>query len=229
MRPVGGSAFAELVRSLAPYLGELVFVGGWVQALYVLEVAGAGARVLRTSDIDITLASTIDAGGRPPLLDLLRGAGFEVEAFDDDSGYEVTKDSIAVDLLAEGPSPGQPVKIDGQPDLRVFGYPHQNLLRTNTRLIPVGTNVDESLTEPVAILVPTLPAYALGKLLSSSQRTNRVKRAKDLAYLSELMSRDELATQITRGLPELIGTHADESAFGEAIPRIGAPERATRR
>jgi hypothetical protein len=196
-------------------LEDVVFVGGWVQALYVLEAEGARARVLRTTDIDVTLASKIDAGGRPPLLDLLREAGFEVEAFDDVSGYEVTKDSIAVDLLAEGPSPGQPVRIDGQPDLRVFGYPYQALLRTNTRLIAVGPEVHESLTAPVAILVPTLPAYTLGKLLSSNQRTNRFKRAKDLAYLSELMGRDQLATQITEGLPEMIGAHAEESELAK--------------
>lgn len=94
------------MRSLGPYLGEVVFVGGWAQALYVLEAEGSGARVVRTSDIDLTLAPTLDLGDRPPLLDLLREAGFEVLAFDDESGYEVSKASIEVDLLAEGPAPG---------------------------------------------------------------------------------------------------------------------------
>jgi hypothetical protein len=37
---LGSSVFAELIRSLEPYLDEIVFVGGWVQALYVLEVEG---------------------------------------------------------------------------------------------------------------------------------------------------------------------------------------------
>lgn len=210
MSLAGGSVFADLVRSLGPYLGEVVFVGGWVQALYVLEAEGSGARVVRTSDIDLTLAPTLDLGDRPPLLDLLRKAGFEVLAFDDESGYEVSKASIEVDLLAEGPAPGAPVRIEGQPDLRAFGYPHQGLLRAHTRRMLVGSGVDDSLKTPVQILVPTLPAYTIGKLLSSAHRHVRAKQAKDLVYVTELMAREQLATLIIEGIPQVIATHPDE-------------------
>lgn len=210
MSLVGGSVFADLLRTLSPYLRELVFVGGWVQALYVLEVEGIDARVVRTSDIDLTLAPKLDRGHRPALLDLLREAGFEVQAFDDESGYAVSKSSIEVDLLAEGSALGAPVRIEGQPDLRVFGYPHQNLLRTNTRPMLVGSAVDDSLEPPIEILVPTLPAYVLGKLLSSAHRTVRSKQAKDLVYVSELMARAQLATLIVEGLPELVGSYLEE-------------------
>jgi hypothetical protein len=79
----GSSVFAELIRSLEPYLDEIVFLGGWAQALYVLEAEGRGERVLRTTDIDLTLAPNLDRGERQPFLDLLRNAGFRVEAFDD--------------------------------------------------------------------------------------------------------------------------------------------------
>ena len=210
MSLVGGSVFAELLRSLAPYLGEVVLVGGWVQALYVLETDGGRARVIRTSDIDLTLAATLHQGERPPLLDLLREGGFEVQAFDDQTGYEVSKDSVEVDLLTEGSVPGSPVKIDGQPDLRVFGYPHQALLRTNTRPMLAGREIHDSLTEPVEVLVPTLPAYVIGKLLSSAQRKQTGKQAKDLAYVSELLARDRLTSQIIKGLPEMVAAHAEE-------------------
>lgn len=206
----GGSVFADLIRGLSPYLDEIVFVGGWVQALYVLEVEGRGARVVRTVDIDLTLAPTLDHGERPPLLDLLRDAGFRVETFDDHSGYEVSKDSIEVDLLAEGTTSGDPVKIEGQPDLRVFGYPHQTLLRTNARTIWVGPDVHESLTKPVGIRVPTLPAYTLGKLLSSAARRHPEKQAKDLAYVTELMARDSLATTILEGLPHMFRAYPEQ-------------------
>lgn len=210
MTLVGGSVFADLLRGLSPYLDEVVFVGGWVQVLYVLELEGSGARVIRTADIDLTLAPTLDHGERPPLLDLLRGAGFRVETFDDRSGYEVSKDSIEVDLLAEGTTPGDPVEIEGQPDLRVFGYPHQTLLRTNTRTMWVGLDVHESLTKPMAIRVPTLPAYTLGKLLSSAARGHPEKQAKDLAYVSELMARDSLATAILEGLPNMFRAYPEQ-------------------
>lgn len=210
MSLAGGSVFADLVRSLRPYLGEVVFVGGWVQALYVLEAEGSGARVVRTADIDLTLAPTLDLGDRPPLLDLLREGGFEVLAFDGESGYEVSKASIEVDLLAEGTEPGAPVRIEGQPDLRAFGYPHQGLLRAHTRRMLVGSSVHDSLKPPVEILVPTLPAYTIGKLLSSAHRHVRAKQAKDLVYVTELMAREPLATLIIEGIPQVIATHPDE-------------------
>jgi hypothetical protein len=121
----GGAVFADLLGALAPYLADVVFVGGWVQALYLFELEGADARVIRTADIDLTLSSPLEAGDRPPLVDLLRDGGFEVETFDDESGLEIWKDSVDVDLLTEAPNPRKTVEIEGQSGLRVFGYPHQ--------------------------------------------------------------------------------------------------------
>ena len=170
MSLVGGAVFADLLRALAPYLDDVVFVGGWVQALYVLESEGADTRVIRTSDIDLTLPSILEAGDRPPLIDLLLAGGFEVDAFDGESGFEISKDDVDIDLLTESPTPGEAVRIDGQPDLRVFGYPHQALLRENTRYLLVGAEVDDSVQKPVQILIPTLPAYGdvAGQIIESS-------------------------------------------------------------
>ena len=123
MRPVGSAVFADLLRTIEPYLGDVVFVGGWVHALYLFEAEGSTARVIRTADIDVTLSATLEAGDRPALLDLLESGGFDVQAFDKDSGFEISKDSIDVDLMAEAPSPRRAVEIAGQSGLRVFGYP----------------------------------------------------------------------------------------------------------
>ena len=211
MSPAGGAVFADLVRTLEPYLGEVVFIGGWVQALYVLEADGDGARVVRTADIDVTLADTLHSRDRPPLLGLLKKGGFHVTPFPDDRGFEISKDSVDVDLLTEGPGDGDPVDIEGQPGLRAFGYPNQALLRTNTREIIVGAEVHESLSPPQKILVPTLPAYVLVKLLSSSRRAALSKRAKDLVYVYELMARAPLAAAIIDGMPALTGGYSAEA------------------
>ena len=186
----GGRVFADLVRALAPYLGDVVFVGGWVHALYLLEAEGVSARTVRTYDIDVSIPRSLARGDRPPLIELIRAARFEVSAFDEASGLlEIQRDSVPLDLLTEAPDPREPIAILGQGDLKVQGYPHQDLLRQNTRSMLVGVEVDESLNEPVPILVPTLSAYGLGKLLSSASRNMRSKRAKDLAYLVELLRR----------------------------------------
>ena len=209
---MGSAVFGDLLRAIGPYLDDVVFVGGWVHALYVWEVEGRSARVIRTADIDVTLAATLQAGDRPDLMDLLKAGGFEVQAFPEPGGFEISKDSIDVDLLAEAPSPGVPVEIEGQGGLRVFGYPHQALLRENTRKMAVGPEMDDAL--PWAeVLVPILPAYAIGKLLSSSERSRPAKRAKDLAYLSDLMARDSLRATILDGLPKLLDAYPDEAAL----------------
>ncbi|MDH3208009.1 MAG: nucleotidyltransferase domain-containing protein [Gemmatimonadota bacterium] len=214
MTPVGSAVFADLLRAIEPYLDDVVFVGGWVHALYVLEAEGSGARVIRTADIDVTLAPSLKAGDRPELIDLLKGGGFEVESFDADSGFKISKDSIDVDLLADAPSPRRPVEIAGQSGLRVFGYPHQALLRDNARRMLIGPDMDNALPN-AQILVPVLPAYVTGKLLSSSERSNRVKRAKDLAYLSDLMSRDSLRTEIVTDLPGLLAEYSGEARLAQ--------------
>jgi len=219
LRLVGGAVFADLLRALTPYRDDVVLVGGWVQALYVLELEGAGARVVRTSDIDLTISPTLEAGERPPLIDLLRAGGFKVDAYDGERGFEISKDDVDIDLLTEGPNPGEAVRIDGQPDLRVCGYPHQALLRENTRYILVGSEVDESLETPVEILIPTLPAYVMGKLLSSTRRSQRAKQAKDLAYVSELMARDDLRDRIVADLPPLLREYPNERELADQCLR----------
>lgn len=75
------------------------------------------------------------------------------------------------------PHPRNSVEIEGQSGLRVFGYPHQALLRQNTRSMMVGPGIDDSLTSLIEILVPTLPAYVTGKVLSSKHRTQPPKQA----------------------------------------------------
>jgi hypothetical protein len=222
---VGGDVFADVVHALEPYLDEVVFVGGWVHALYVFESEGPKGRAIRTADVDVTLAPRVEAGGRPPIVDLLRAAGFEAEHFDDESGIEISKDSIAVDLLAEAPNPRNAVEIEGQDGLRVFGYPHQTLLRENNRPMIVGSEVHESLKSGKQILVPTLAAYVTGKLLSSSQRTNNSKRAKDLAYASDVMGRDALVGAMLGGLPRLLESYPEQAALAEQSLKTALADR----
>jgi hypothetical protein len=119
----GGRVFADLVRALA---------------------------TVRAYDIDVSIPRSLARGGRPPLIELIRAARFEVDAFDPATGLlEIQRDSVPLDLLTEAPDPREPIAILGQGDLKVQGYPHQYLLRQNTRSMLVGVEVDESLNEPV--------------------------------------------------------------------------------
>ena len=210
----GGVVFAELARTLTPYLGDIVFIGGWVHALYILEADGDAASIVRTDDIDITLPRNLDASSRPPLICLVRDAGFEVHRIDAASGLlEISKGAVDLDLLTEAPASGDPVAILGQPDLSVQGYPYQDLLRQNTRSMLVGPELDPSQEHGIEIRVPTLSAYALGKVLSSSARERETKQAKDLVYLEQLLARPGLREELAGALPALITEYAEESGF----------------
>jgi hypothetical protein len=50
-------AFARLAIALGPYLDQVVFIGGWLQALYLLHdlARPPGHAPLRTVDADIAL------------------------------------------------------------------------------------------------------------------------------------------------------------------------------
>ena len=54
--------FAKIVIATEPYHNEIVFVGGWVHALYLAEANESGA--IHTEDIDITIPSTLLTNGR---------------------------------------------------------------------------------------------------------------------------------------------------------------------
>lgn len=213
--------FADLVRALEPYAGEIVFVGGWVHALYLHEAEWKGP-VVRTDDIDVTLPDELDARDRPQLMELIRTAGFEIEQYDDASGIlEIYRGDVALDLLTEAESPSKPVAIEGQGGLVVQGYPYQDLLRRNARPILVGPEFHPSLALRREIRVPELPAYVLGKVLSSSTRTSLRKQAKDLVYVLEILRSEILRERLAADFPEFLTRNAAEGAIaGRYLPRV---------
>jgi hypothetical protein len=212
----GGPVFGELVRAIKPYLSEVVFVGGWVHALYILESDGSVRGIVRTADIDLSLPHALDPGTRDPLSELIARAGFEIQAVDGAGEVtEIFRDAVDLDLLAEAPSEQTPVEIMGQPDLRVSGYPHQDMLRENARWIEVGPEIDPKMEPPESIRVPKVHAYSIGKLLSSARRTNDTKKAKDLVYLNGLLEREHLRALIGDLMPELKAAYPEEVALAK--------------
>lgn len=96
--PTGSEVFARTVRALQPYAADVVFIGGWVHALYLAEV-NDGEQAIRTEDIDLTIPHRLLAAGRPALLDLVSSAGYEIQ--------EVLGGNGTVEIFQ--PGPGQSV------------------------------------------------------------------------------------------------------------------------
>ncbi len=201
----GADVFARLVQTLEPYLEDVVFIGGWVHSLYVLELEGSGGRTVRTHDIDIAIPRSLQSDSRPTLLELVREAGFDREPMGDESGLvRIRKGTIDLDILTEAPDPRRTVRIEGQPELHVQGYPDQDFLRSHSRQYILGPQVGMPLDRPVVIRIPTIGAYLIGKILSSATRQMRGKGAKDIVYVHELIRRRALAGQIRAELPALL-------------------------
>jgi hypothetical protein len=210
-----GDIFAGLVRALDPYLSEIVFVGGWVHALYVIEVEGTAIGIVRTDDIDLNLPPALESVSRPGLIELVRGAGFSAEEWPEGSGLlEIRRGTVHLELLTEARNPREMIQIQGQPTLRVQGYPYQDLLRAHARWMPVGTEVHDSLQPSVQILVPSVPAYVVGKVLSSITRTDTRKQAKDVVYVLDLIRRPNFVAMLQEGIPTILAQHPTEAEHG---------------
>ena len=65
-----------VLAALRPYLTDIVLIGGWVPELY-RRYGGLSweGRLSRTTELDLLVTSPLPAGDRPPLRELLEGAG----------------------------------------------------------------------------------------------------------------------------------------------------------
>jgi hypothetical protein len=201
---------------MQPYSKDIVFVGGWVHALYLADAGEIGG--IGTEDIDITIPHELLAGDRPTLLELAERAGFERDPISDMEGVapwmvytNADGDTVPIDFLTEG-VPRVAVQIIGQPGLFAQAYPGQNVLLENAQVLLVGPELHDLLTPPRAIRVPTLGAYVLQKGISASTRTNAGKRAKDHAYIHEIVRHPKLGTIVFDQLPPLQNRYPKEHA-----------------
>lgn len=189
--------FAQVLQVLEPYANDIVVIGGWVHALYLANAVAKDKQdgsPIFTEDIDITVPRQLLRRGRQPLIDLVERIGFERDSISDIEGAPLMlrriighNTVIDLDILTDSANPRDVVSIEGQEGLQIAGYPGQVILLENTEWMTVGMELHASLHTPVQIQVPTLPAYVFHKGLSSVQRDNENKSAKDLVYLTEIL------------------------------------------
>lgn len=202
--------FAQVLQALKPYAADIVVIGGWVHALYLANAAAngeEGGRPVFTEDIDISVPRQLFLHGRQPLIDLVERIGFERDPISDMQGAPLMlrrviqqNTIIDLDILTESSNPHDVVSIEGQRGLQISGYPGQIILLENTQWMTVGVELHASLNEPVQIQVPTLSAYVFHKGLSSEQRVNENKSAKDLVYLTEILRHPVLGPLAREGI-----------------------------
>ena len=214
MSSIAAGQLARVIIAMQPYVDEIVFVGGWVHALYLAEANDRGA--VATEDIDVTLPHVLLARDRPTLLELAADAGFDRDPISDMDGVAAwmvyrSADGLTVpiDFLTEG-EPRKSVEIIGQAGLLAQGYPGQRMLLESWQWMDVGPALHASLDPPQRIRVPTLGAYVVQKGMSSAMRGHRTKVAKDLVYLFEILRHPRLGAPLVPEINELRARSPDE-------------------
>ena len=185
---------------MQPYADDIVFVVGWVHALY-LAVANDGGAV-QTEDIDVTLPRVLPTGDRSTLLELAGDAGFlrdPISDMDDVAAWMVYRNAdgltIPIDFLTEG-DPRRP---------------------------------DPLLEPPRRIRVPTLGAYVVQKAMSAAMRGHREKAAKDLVYIFEILRHPRLGADVSTEIRTLRQRYPREyEACAAAIRSVVATPAAMR-
>lgn len=190
-------AFARLIHAIAPYLDEVVFVGGWAHRLFAFhELAGSiDFEPLATDDADI--AAPIGLRSRTQsLAERLKQAGFQEEFRDDDTppiteyrlGQEDT--GLYVEFLA--PLVGGPFRRDGTPkDTTLVGGVTAQTLRHVDLLLdqPWQVRVTERQGFPVGAegvqLKIANPASFIAQKLLVLEKRALEKRPKDILYVHD--------------------------------------------
>lgn len=226
----------KILGVLAPYLSDVVIIGGWVPELYRLY-GGLTWRTVpsRTTELDVLVESQLDPAGRPKLRERLESAGIRPARKELFPADWVSADSnvTVVEFLMQRPGPfnsDSPRQIDLQGWLGAILVDDVQVLREFTHILPVQFG-----DERWDLRVPTLGAWAVGKALSfgarpaiAAQDPNADKRAKDLVYLRDLIfAGPEVLSQVADDLKAVACTKSGQSAMHRAIKQLSAPHEAT--
>ena len=229
-------ALLNILWELRPYLDDLVVIGGWVPYLY-REYGGFhrwNGRLSFTAEVDVLVERPIPAGDRPPIADLLRGAGFAPDPAVSTPSSAVwqndPKQGEKVEFLVSHQGTarqlGSPVVVPEQRELAAIGLQGLDLLHrhTSTLKVPTGRIGDE--VRVLEVHVPTLGAYVVNKASAFMRRPGvpgeqkNPKRAKDLLYLRDLLAAgDEVVARVGADLAT-IAKSGEANALSYAASQI---------
>lgn len=201
-------AFGRAMDALAPYLPNLVVVGGWAHFLYTLrpEASPLPFEPLLTQDLDVALPPRLPKG--ETIAVLLKQAGFREILSGSHSPpiSEYVLDDRGSGFYVEFLSPlvGGPVKRGGleEATARISGVTaqalrHLDLLLHSPWSVDLESGVGGRVKGPVTVKIPNPAAYIVQKVLVSQKR-RPADRAKDVGYI-----------------------HDTFLAFSDALPSIG--------
>jgi hypothetical protein len=176
------------IEVLAPYLDEIVIVGGWVPFLYHKYGQMPSPHPLpRTMDIDIVVPRHVENRGRPTIDELLVRAEYKTRIYGSDVPivkYELTSPVTEIEFLT--PEIGKPGKaaLTVQRGLTAQALRYLQILLENTKKIKISDTIYGSdISSVVTVPLPGAFIYQKGLTLSPSSRRTSLKVSKDLYYI----------------------------------------------
>jgi hypothetical protein len=196
----------KTIGVLAPYLEEIVIVGGWVPFLYNRYGQMPSPHpLLRTMDIDVVGPRRVNERGRPTIDELLFRAGYRARVSGSDVPavkYELTSPATEIEFLTpEVGRPGKAVRAV-QHGLTAQALRYLQILLENTKRIEISDTIEGSdISLVVTVPSPGAFIYQKGLTLSPSSRRSSAKVDKDLYYIFSFVDssrglRDSIATEI---------------------------------
>ena len=197
----------KAIEVLAPYLDEIVIVGGWVPFLYHRYGQRPSPHpLLRTMDIDVVVPRHVEERERPSIDELLSRAGYEARIYGSDVPvikYELTSPVTEIEFLT--PEVGKPGKaaLTVQRGLIAQALRYLQILLENTKKMEISDTIDGSdINLVVTVPSPGAFIYQKGLTLSPSSRRTPAKVDKDLYYIFSLMDsskelRDSIPAEIS--------------------------------
>jgi hypothetical protein len=190
------ASFARAVEALEPYLGHLVFVGGWAHYLYTLrpEASPLPFEPLRTEDADVAAPARL-ARGKQTIAECLTKAGFQEHLSSDHtppiSEYVLGDEAGGFYLEFLAPLIGGEFKRGGRRDVtttvggvtaRTLRY--VDILLTASWQVTLTRDGGFPVARPRMISIPNPAAYIVQKMLVLPKRRPD-KQAKDILYVHD--------------------------------------------
>lgn len=181
----------SLIRTidvLAPYLDEIVIVGGWVPFLYkTYGQMPSPHPLLRTMDIDVVVPRHVEEHGRPTIDEMLSRAGYKARIYGSDVSvvkYELTFPATEIEFLTPEIGKSGKAVLAVQRGLWAQALRYLEILLENTERIKISDTI-EGADIDLVVTVPSPSAFIFqkGLTLSPGSRRPAAKIDKDLYYI----------------------------------------------
>lgn len=186
--------FFNTLVILKDYLSDIVIAGGWAPLIYYHYIlSDKNIRSLRTKDIDIVVPESLKKRREKTINELLLEAGFKHKFKSLDTPPVVSYEGIIgsyeveIEFLTHKRGPKEDIVIEVQKGLHAQSLRFITLLLDNT----IDVDIDDFLIadgKNLKIRVPTPGAYIFQKGLIFVRRNKRLKKAKDLYYIFDILS-----------------------------------------